>query len=399
MFFPPQWKQSGFKPSFAFWGIPLVALVLLGLLISGVRFVDQYHEAGEYLTPARPVAKEPARFQYVMRTPSGNPVQDADLKLTVSKVKRANPLFFVGYLPEGPILKSQFHSTDGRVDLDAIFWDEGSYLLSIEAASLQGRQNLTEAIPFQVRPPLSIVIRDVLLILGLLGAGFFSGVVGAKLKRARASLSAISTSMILILMAGLILLPSALRADRGHDERTSLAVQGSLGSDQGQPIAVRWEVNPARPKPGEDVTLVGSVIDPESGMPITEVDSDLLVTHGEDHLDLLRLRSHLKEGRLVLNYTFPEGAEYLFTLHAAPTPRSSKLFFPITVRETISVEPKQPDGWTQGRSFLLLTGLGWMGMALGFVYTRHRAKRGGSRFAALPREARGVGASEDLPFV
>ncbi len=376
MFSPFRSKQSGFKPSFALWGIPLVALVLLGLLILGVRFVDQYHEAGEYLTPARPVAKEPARLQYVMKTPSGDPVQDVDLKLTVSKVKRANPLFFVGYLPEGPILKSQFHSPDGRVDLDAIFWDEGSYLLSIEAASLQGQQNLSKTIPFQVRPPLSIVIRDFLLILGLLGAGFFSGMVGAKLKRARASLSTMSASMILILMTSLLLLPSVLRADRGHDERTSPAVQDDLQPDKERSIAIRWEVSPARPKPGENVTLTGSVMDLESGKPITEVDSDLLVTHGEDHLDLLRLRSHLKEGRLVLNYTFPEGADYLFTLHAAPTPRSSKLFFPITARETIAVEPKQPDAWTQGRSFILLTGLGWMGMALGFVYTRHRAKSG-----------------------
>ncbi len=374
MFSPLKPKHSVLKQSFALWGIPLVAVVLLGLLMLGVRFVDQYHEAGEYLTPAQPVAREPARLQYVMKTPSGEPVQDADLKLTVSKVKRANPLFFVGYLPEGPILKSQFHSPDGRVDLDAIFWDEGSYLLSIEAASLQGQQNFSRTIPFQVKPPLSIYIHDLFLILGLLGAGFFSGVVGAKLKHARASLGTMSVSMIFILLASLLLLPSVLRADRRHDERISPARQDTLQHGQGRSIAIRWEINPARPQAGENVTLTGSVMDLESGKTIAEVDSDLIITHGEDHLDLLRMRSHLKEGRLVLNYIFPEGADYLFTLHAAPTPRSSKLFFPITVRETIVIEPKQPDAWTQGRAFILLTGLGWMGMAVGFVYTRHRAK-------------------------
>jgi hypothetical protein len=375
MFSPPRSKHSGLKQSFILWGIPLVALALLGLLILGVRFVDQYHEAGEYLTPARPVAREPAKLQYVMKTPSGETIQDADLKLMVSKVKRANPLFFVSYLPEGPIFKSQLHSSDGRIDLDAIFWDEGSYLLSIEAAPLRGQQNFTGTIAFQVRPPLSIYIHDFLLILGLLGAGFFSGVVGGKLKHARASLGTMSTLMILILMTSLLLLPSVLKADRGHDERTSPVAQNDLQPDKERSIAIRWEVSPAGPKPGENVMLTASVVDLESGKPVTEVDSDLVVTHGEDHLDLLRLRSHLKEGRLVLNYIFPEGADYLFTLHAAPTPRSSKLFFPVTARETIAVEPKQPDVWTQGRAFILLSGVGWMGMALGFVYTRHRAKR------------------------
>lgn len=360
------------------WGIPLVALVFLGLLMLGVRFVDGYHEAGEYLTPAQPVARELARFQYVVKTPSGESVQDADLRLTVSKIKRANPVFFVSYLPEGPILKSQFHSLDGRLDLDAIFWDEGSYLLSIEAALLQGQQNFSTTIPFQVKPPLSVYLNDLLLILVLVGAGFLSGVVGAKLKHARASLGTMFVSMILILIAGLFLMPSVLRAERGHNERMSPVGQDRLQPSRERSTAIQWEVNPPRPMAGESVTLVASLMDRESGKPVTEVDSDLILTHGEDHVDLLRMRSHLKEGRLVLNYTFPEGADYLLTLHVAPTPRSSKTFFPMTAEETISIEPKQPDAWTQGCAILLLTGVGWMGMALGFIYTRHRAKSGAS---------------------
>ena len=127
-----------------------------------------------------PVAGKPADLR--IDTLKGSCVR-GKARVTISKERRAFPFLFVSYLPQGELLQATVPVAGDRASFSYLFWDEGSYRISVNAECGVRKESVKGYQLIVVGTPADKAGRTAILLAGILISGLVSGYLVAGMRR------------------------------------------------------------------------------------------------------------------------------------------------------------------------------------------------------------------------
>lgn len=357
----------------------LLPVVIIGSIMFGLAIMEKTVEPGEHFIPENPIAHESAHFSYQLIHPlTKQPLRNAKVHLEIVKTEALNPWYYVGYLREdrqgtGLVYMTDSLFIDGKIELESIFWDAGSYEVYIHATSPELSFPIDVKIPVDVKVPIGQIIRTILVFVAIFFAAIISGHIAGSLenpfKQNRPPLRKTSqTIMSLLLIASVAMVGSVPAFAHNHDANPKETVKLEKAGVQAE-----LKINPTEPiQKGEPTHFSLVFRDQKTGELLKGIDASLSLYHVDDNITMFSTRTEIGDGRSEFEYAFPDTAEYKLIVHAAPNSPHSTLLEPFDGEFGFEVPPVQPSLTAQIRTgslmFLTLT----VGLLIGVVCAKRR---------------------------
>lgn len=358
----------------------ILPVIIIGTFVFGVAIYESYETKGDYLIPQNPVAHEPAKFSYQLINPATKePLKNASVQLEIIKTKATNPWLNVGYLRDdndgtGLVYKMDSVLLDGKVEMESILWDAGSYEAIIKATSNEIDKPIEISLPIKVKVPLGQIIRTIFLFLAIFLLAMVSGIFAKRLEnpfkkqsqyKNRYSTSAASLLLLTSLFVGGSLSSTAL-AHETTAENHIMAVEKNG-------IKAELKLNPMEPvQKGDPAHFTVTFQDSKTGQYIQGMDTSLSLYHEDDNLNMFSTRTQIQEGKLDFDYAFPDTASYHLIFHSSPNSQKSTLTAPFDGVFAFDVPPVQPNLSAQLRAGTLMLIVLILGFVLGFFGTKRK---------------------------
>jgi len=310
-----------------------MAVTIIIVALSFVRYFNSYEAPGDHWAPASPITHETARF--ITNMGAGG-----DYHISVEKMVSKFPLLFVEYQPPGLIVETTIHSDDGIILLNQRFADEGHYRITVQHTV---DSNNNETIDFIVQTPLFKYADDLFLFVCLLLAGWISG---------RRLQQLFPVAMLL-----LVLLVSTPHSASAHGEHNSTYTPLSVGTQSGS-LTLSWLHHHPPHGFANNAPLDWSIQLGNATHRIGNIPFLLEIIHSETHFPVLTLSGVATDGTIPLRYSPPDGTDYQLRLQTAVDGKLHHFTLDATA------QPIQPTAQRKWQSFAimlipLLIGMGW----------------------------------------
>lgn len=357
----------------------ILPIVIIGSIMFGVAIMEKYQEHGENFIPENPIAHESSKFSYQLMNPDTNqPLKNASVHLEVVKTKALNPWFYVGYLREdtqgtGIVYKTNSLLLDGKIEMESIFWDAGSYAVKVHATSPELSKPIDINIPVDVKVPLGQIIRTIIAFLAIFLVAIISGHIAGSLenpfKRKKSIIGKTTQTTMSLFIISMFLLTSFTKVVMAHDHATNpnLIITEKAG------IQAELKLNPVEPvQKGEPTHFTLSFRDMKTGELLKGIDASISLYHVDDNLSMFTTRTEVQDGQYEFDYAFPDTATYKLVIHAAPNSSQSTLLEPFSGELTFEVPPVQPSVQAQIRAGTLMLVAVICGLVIGVVNAKRR---------------------------
>lgn len=358
----------------------ILPVLIIGTFVFGVAIYESYEEKGDYLVPQNPVAHEPAKFSYQLTNPvTKEPLSNANVQLEIIKTKATNPWFNVGYLRDdnegtGLVYKMDSILYDGKLEIESIFWDAGSYEAKIKATSNEIDKPIEITLPIKVDVPLGQIVRTIVLFIAIFLLAMLSGIFAKRLEnpfkkqspyKNRYSSSAAALFLIASLLVGGTLSSTSLAHEATSDNHIMVVEKNGVKTE--------LKLNPMDPvQKGEPAHFNVTFQDSKTGQYIQGMDTSLSLYHEDDNITMFSNRTQLQDGKLDFDYAFPDTANFHLIFHASPNGQKSTLTAPLDGVFAFEVPPVQPNLSAQLRAGTLMLIVLILGFVLGLVGTKRK---------------------------